>query len=522
MQISDLLEQIDRLAAFSLAESWDRVGLQVGSAAGAVSSVLVTLDPTPAALDEAARLGCEALLVHHPLLFAPLEAVTDATFEGALALRAVREGRAVIAAHTNLDSARGGLADVVCEALGLEETTPLEPAASDACKLVGFVPEDAGDDVRQALFAAGAGRIGDYAGCAFAVFGEGTFLPGQGTRPVIGEVGVEQRAGELRLEVVFPAALRREVIDAYVAAHPYEEPAFDVYAVANELRSRGLGRVGYLKSARPLDELVRAVAGLFGLPAARHTGDPSTPVQRVAVVPGSGASLIDTAAGVADVLITGDVKYHDADRADRMGLALVDVPHDVHESFALGRWSQTLADVLAPQGVKVTFHDQGRRLWDRTVVEVAADETKAERDSVQHSAGDERFELYVDGGSRGNPGPAGIGARLVDLNGDVVEELADCIGETTNNVAEYSALIAGLEIALDHGVRKLTVLSDSELVVKQLRGEYKVKDAILRTYHEQAHSLLGEFQEVVLRSIPREQNKEADRLVNKALDEGGF
>jgi dinuclear metal center YbgI/SA1388 family protein len=521
MKLADVIAAIDRLAPFGLAEPWDHVGLQVGDRASDVSSVLVALDPTAAAVDEAARRGCRALLVHHPLVVEPLAAVTADAHPGSLVLRAARAGVAVVAAHTNVDSARGGLADIVCHALNLEDLKPVAPSRVDWCKLVGFVPESDAEGVRRAIFAAGAGVIGDYIHCSFSLPGEGTFQPTERAHPSIGEVGVEQATGELRLEAVFPRALRRSVTDAFVAAHSYEEPAFDVYPVENEVRSLGLGRLGFLGAPQTLSEFAGEVGSLFGLPAVRFTGDGSRSVESVAVVPGSGASLIDEAvASRADVLVTGDVKYHDADRADRLGLALIDVPHEVSEGFALQRWSLQLAESLQHAKVAVSFFEEPRRLWRRLALTAEIEETMNGL-AHMHNHSDDHAQLYVDGGSRGNPGPAAIGGRLLNSEGELEEEFADTIGTATNNVAEYQALITGLELALDRQVRKLTVHSDSELVCRQLTGQYKVKDATMKGYHQQATALLNQFQEAAVKCIRREENAQADRLVNEALDAAG-
>jgi dinuclear metal center YbgI/SA1388 family protein len=518
MKLAAVLAAVDRLAPFELAEPWDSVGLQVGDREAEVRRLLVALDPTIVALDHAARRDCQALLVHHPLVREAVAAVTADTYPGDLILHAASVGVAVIAAHTNIDKAHGGLADIVCGALNLEGVTPLAPARMDWYKLVGFVPESDLEAVRTAIFAAGAGRIGEYVHCSFSVSGEGTFEPGPRAHPSIGEVGVEQSSGELRLEAVFPRALRRAVADAFVAAHSYEEAAFDLYPVDDEVRTLGLGRIGYLSAPRPLETFAGDVAGLFGLPAIRHTGDGDRLVEGVAVVPGSGASLIDEAAAAGvGVLVTGDVKYHDADRADRLGLALIDVPHEIAEGYAMRHWTAQLAEELRHDKVAVTFLEQPRRLWRRLALSVEIEETM-DGLAQRHNHADDRTLLYVDGGSRGNPGPAAIGGRLVGPDGEVEEEFSDTIGRTTNNVAEYQALIAGLELALDRKVHKLTVHSDSELICRQLTGRYKVKDANMRSYHAQASALLAQFQEVEIKCIRREENAPADRLVNEALD----
>ena len=557
VRVRDVARVVDELAPFELAEPWDRVGLQVGSPGAPVSGVLVALEADAAALAAAAGLGCSLVLAHHPLLFAPLERLTDGSAAGALALRAARGDIAVLVAHTNLDKARGGLGDIFAGMLGLEDVHPLAPAPADWCKLVGFVPPDAADDVRAAVFAAGGGRVGAYEHCSFATGGEGTFFAGEGASPAVGDKGRDETVGELRLEVVFPRRLRRAVLDAYVAAHPYEEPAFDVYQVDDEVASLGLGRVGALARPQLLSRFAADVAAELELPGVRVSAGPEREVRRVACVPGSGASLIDAAAAAADILVTGDVKYHDARHAHDLGLGLVDAPHDVVEDATLARWCETLADKLARDGVRVEMHRTAPPVWALVAGGAPAprprpalrlvrskDEGGGSDDyagpaddagsviilDVAPSAGeavhpanrdDMHHHLYTDGGARGNPGPAGIGARLLTAEGTLVDELSDVIGDATNNVAEYEALLAGLELALDRGVQRLTVFMDSELVVKQVKGQYKVKNAELKALHAEAARRLHGFREVDVKHIRREQNADADRLVNEALDRAG-
>lgn len=547
---------VDRLAPFDLAEPWDHVGLQVGSPDDEVRGVLVALEVDDAALDEASRQECDLLLVHHPLIFDPLERLSDDSETGRLALRAARDGVAVIAAHTNLDKAHGGIADVVAEMLGLEAAAPLAPAAADALKLVGFVPADDADLVRTALFAAGAGVIGEYGHCSWAVEGQGTFFGREGAKPTLGQAGRDETVSELRLEVVFPRRLKRRVTGAYVAAHPYEEPAYDLYPVENEVATLGLGRLGVLPAAQPLAAFAADVAAVLRLPSLRYAGDGARPVKRVAVLPGSGAEAIARGvAQVADVLVTGDVKYHEARVAQAQGLALVDAPHGATEQEAVLRWAQTFADALGAGARVETFRNPAVGVWQSPgAASAGAASPSASPPAASASASapppadapapvgppapasapapaaiparpvnrdDARHHLYTDGGSRGNPGPAGIGARLLTASGDVVEELADFIGTATNNVAEYQALLAGLDLALDRGVERLDVFMDSELVVRQVNGQYKVKDAGLKPLHAQACLLLSRFHEVDVKHVRREQNAEADRLVNEAIDAAG-
>ena len=558
MQVKDVIAAVDRLAPFDLAEPWDHVGLQVGSpgdelppagtaarggapagaagSAGAAPVVLVALEVDDAVLDEARRLGAAVVVSHHPLIFDPLERLSDDSLAGRLALRAAREGVAVIAAHTSLDKARGGIADVVAELLGIEAAAPLAPAAADVLKLVGFVPADDADLVRKAVFAAGAGVIGEYEHCSWSTGGQGTFFGREGTDPVAGQAGRDETVDELRLEVVFPRRLRRRVTGAYVAAHPYEEPAYDVIPLENEVASLGLGRLGVLPAATTLAAFAAQVAAVLRLPSVRYAGDGGRQVRRVAVLPGSGAEAIARGvAQVADVLVTGDVKYHEARAAQAQGLALIDAPHGVTEQEGVLRWAERLAAALGPAATVETFRNPTVLVWSEASAHGApgggAAATGRRRGAGRRrragppTAGvrsanrdDDRYHLYTDGGARGNPGPAGIGARLLTADGDVVEELADSIGTATNNVAEYQALIAGLEIALDRGVERLDVFLDSELVVRQVNGQYKVKDAGLKPLHRQACLLLGRFHEVDVKHVRREQNAAADALVNQAID----
>jgi len=573
MQVRDVIAAVDHLAPFALAEPWDHVGVQVGSpgdelraggaagAAGAAPVVLVALEVDDAVLDEARRLGAAVVVSHHPLIFDPLERLSDDSEAGRLALRAAREGVAVIAAHTSLDKARGGMADVIAELLDLEAVVPLAPAAADALKLVGFVPADDADLVRKALFAAGAGVIGEYEHCSWSVGGQGTFFGRETTNPAAGVPGRDETVDELRIEVVFPRRLRRRVTSTYVAAHPYEEPAYDVIPLDNEIASLGLGRLGALPKPTTLAELAEDVAAVLRLSSVRYSGGAGREVRRVAVLPGSGAEAIARGvAQVADVLITGDVKYHEARAAQAQGLALIDAPHGVTEQEGVLRWAGRLADALGTAASVETFRNAAVAVWSDsgggataaasvTAREDAPDEA-GETEEVEASApapspqpapavatapaaaaapapregvrsvnrDDDRYHLYTDGGARGNPGPAGIGARLMTAGGDVVEDVSDYIGKATNNVAEYQALIAGLEVALDRGVERLDVFLDSELVVRQVNGRYKVKDAGLKPLHQQACLLLSRFHEVDVKHVRREQNAAADALVNQAID----
>lgn len=511
--VQEFLEVLERLAPASLAEEWDNCGLQVGAREAGSSAVLVSLNVTDEVINEAAELDCDVILTHHPLIFTPLESLSDDTGAGRLARRAAMEGISVVAAHTNLDAAPGGLADIMAGMLGLTDVEPVAaPGRAKAYKLVVFVPANDLERVRRSLFEAGAGVIGDYRHCSWFTAGTGTFMPEEGASPTVGKVGSDESVEEFRLETLVEGGLLDGAVAAMVAAHSYEEPAYDIYPLTMRVEGAPAGRVGQLPVPVTVRELAGRIASLFGLDEARYMATIEHPVARVAVVPGSGSSFIDALRGVADLLVTGDIKYHDADRAQEAGIGLIELPHDVSESVTLELWSRTLGKEIEPRGLVVHVSRSAISAWETS----GREEGIIEREAGTADSGS--YRLHVDGGARGNPGPAGIGAVMLDADGDTVFELSETIGEATNNVAEYRALLAGLMRAIERGVSSLDIYSDSELVVKQLRGEYKVRNEGLRPLHDEAIALLRRLDHYRLHAVPRERNAHADMLVNKALD----
>ena len=343
VSLRQIAEAIEAFAAPGLAEPWDRSGLQVGDPEQTVHSVLVALDPSPAAVAEAERRGAELLLTHHPLLLKPLDRVDLSSPRGAVVARLLRAGIGLYAAHTNLDRAEGGVNDALARSLGLDQVGPLG-AGELLVKLVLTVPVGYEPQVRQALFRAGAGRIGNYRDCSFGVRGEGTFQPHQGATPFLGEVGRPERVDETRLEVVAARAQLAAVVAAARQAHPYETPAIDTFPLEDRADSGTPGRIGVLAREWPLGKWASAVGRCLQAPGVRWVGDPETRVRRVAVCGGSGAELWGAAQQRgADVLVTGDVKYHAALDMAAAGFAVVDVGHGPSESVAL----QVLASRVA-------------------------------------------------------------------------------------------------------------------------------------------------------------------------------
>lgn len=349
MRLADVIDVLDAAYPPHLAEDWDSVGLVCGDPDEPVESVTVAVDATPAVVARVPERGL--LLAHHPLLLRGVDTVAADTTKGAVIHSLLRTGRALFTAHTNADSAAPGVSDALAAALGLTVEAPLAPVPARPAldKWVIYVPASGGaaDAVREALFAAGAGRLGDYAQCSWSTAGTGQFLPLEGSAPAIGRVGAVERVAEDRVETIAPAARRRAVLAAVRAAHPYEEPAFDILPMAPIPGASGLGRIGVLPTPEPLSAFVSRVTA--ALPATtwgvRAAGDPEMPVQRVAVCGGAGDSLLGTVAG-ADVqaYVTADLRHHPADEHRRAsGVALVDVAHWASEF----PWCRQAADLLA-------------------------------------------------------------------------------------------------------------------------------------------------------------------------------
>ena len=347
-RVREIQEAVEGIAPASLAADWDNAGLQVGDPDAEVTRVLVALTPLPEVFEEAEETGVDLLLFHHPLIFRPLGSVNTGSYPGDLVARAIRGGMAVHAAHTNYDAAPGGVSVALAEALGLVGPLEVVVPTGSMRKIVVFVPEPDADAVAEALSGAGAGRIGDYTRCTFRSPGTGTFFGGEGTDPYAGEKGRLESVSELRLETVVPAHLAPKAVAAVRAAHPYEEPAFDLYPVDGHPEGCGYGRLGRLSEPLSPGEFAGYVSDALGFPV-RLVSDPAPgrPVRRVAVLGGSGGSFIkQAAASGADAYVTGDLSYHDALLAESMGLVAVDAGHAATELPSLVPLARRLAEMV--------------------------------------------------------------------------------------------------------------------------------------------------------------------------------
>lgn len=331
VRLAEVIAALEEAYPPRLAQAWDSVGLVCGDPEDSLSSVTIAVDATPAVVDEVPEAGL--LLAHHPLLLRGVDTVAASTPKGALVHRLIRGGRSLFTAHTNADSATPGVSDALADALDLSVDAVLDPSPGTGHldKWVIYVPREHAEAVQTAVFAVGAGHIGDYSHCSWTVSGTGQFLPQDGASPAIGRVGTVERVAEDRVEVVAPARARADVLAAIRAAHPYEEPAFDIFALVSPPAGTGFGRIGTLPAPEPLHAFVSRVRAVLPQTSwgVRAAGDPAMRVSRVAVCGGAGDSLLGMAAA-ADVqaYVTADLRHHPADEHCRASeVALIDVAH---------------------------------------------------------------------------------------------------------------------------------------------------------------------------------------------------
>jgi dinuclear metal center YbgI/SA1388 family protein len=357
--LADVVAALERVYPPAWAEDGDPVGLVVGDLAADVHQVLFAVDPVMSVVHEAVDVKAEALVVHHPLFYKPVSAVPAHTPKGRVLHELSRHGIALYVAHTNADSPVRGVSESMAFALGLDEVRPLVPHQSQPLdKIVTFVPAGRVQRIVDAMAGAGAGAIGDYDRCAFLIDGEGTFRPGPSSNPAIGTRGKVEVVAETRIEMVLPRAARDAVVAALRRAHPYEEPAFDVFELAGWAADRGAGRIGVLRQPRSLRDFADEVASALPRTAAgpRVSGDLDRTVTTVAVAGGAGDFLLDDArASGADVFVTSDLRHHPASefREHPGAPALIDVPHWAAEWTWLPVAQDALTAVLDQRGLAV-------------------------------------------------------------------------------------------------------------------------------------------------------------------------
>ncbi|MBR3613236.1 MAG: Nif3-like dinuclear metal center hexameric protein [Bacteroidaceae bacterium] len=341
-------------APLPLQDGFDNAGLQVGLTDAEVTGVLLCLDVTEAVVDEAVALGCNLIVSHHPLIFSPLKRVTGATYVERCVIKALANGIAVYSAHTNLDNAPGGVNYRIAAKLGLQNVKILVPKEGALLKLSVYVPVAHADAVRSALFAAGCGNIGNYGSCSYNAVGYGTFEAGEGANPFCGSVGSLHKEEEVRIDTIMPAYIKGRVVKALLAAHPYEEPAFDIYPLQNSWNSVGAGIIGELPVAVDETAFLQQVKDTFSVGSVRYTALLGKPVKRVALCGGAGGSFAGAAvAAGADVYITGEARYHDLFNYEGKMVVAV-IGHYESEQFTMEIFKEIISGACPQVKVKTT------------------------------------------------------------------------------------------------------------------------------------------------------------------------
>ncbi len=345
---------MEKIAPRSFALPEDPVGLQCGKLDRRVRRMMLSLDASLKTVRQAVESKADLLVTHHPLLFEPLVPETMGGSVGRVLALAIREELPVYSAHTNLDASPQGINASLANLLDLRNRRFIQPCGSESFKLVVFVPGKDLERVRAAAFDAGGGRIGQYRGCSFTVEGVGTFHAEEGASPTTGRAGRDEKVREVRLEISVPSEFLGAVLSAVRKTHPYEEPAVDVYPTASGNHGAGIGITGSLPERQTVGQVAARVGSKLKPGSLRLVGVKGRKIESVAVCAGSGASLLDAAADSgAQLYITGDIKYHDARRAEDAGMNILDVGHFAPERYGINRFGKLLGETLARQGLQV-------------------------------------------------------------------------------------------------------------------------------------------------------------------------
>ncbi len=343
MKIKDITDYLESFAPTALQESYDNCGLITGNADWEVKGVLLCLDSVEDVIAEAIENDCNLVVAHHPIVFSGIKKLNGKNYVERTLIQAIKNDIAIYAIHTNLDNVATGVNQKICEKLGLQHLQILAPKKQWLSKLVTFVPETDAESLRQAIFDAGGGNIGNYSACSFNSKGTGTFKGNKASNPIIGEREKLESAEELKVEIVFPKFLERNIIAAMKKAHPYEEVAFDIIPLENYWQQTGSGMVGELEKSISTEKFLEIIQKNLKAAVIRHTGLVHQEIKKVAVCGGSGSFLLnDAIRGGADLFLTSDFKYHQFFDAEGK-IIIADIGHYESEQFTV----EILHDLLS-------------------------------------------------------------------------------------------------------------------------------------------------------------------------------
>lgn len=333
MKLRELTNFLETLAPLAYQEDYDNSGLIVGDPNQDINGAIISLDCTEAVLDEAITHGFNLVISHHPIVFKGLKKFNGKNYVERVVMKAIKNGVALYAIHTNFDNVLDGVNKKICDKLGVMQTSILKPRSGELKKLVTFCPENDAEKVRDAMFNAGGGWIGNYSECSYNTEGFGTFKAGEGAEPYVGEIGRRHSEPEIRIEIIYPVYVERKLLAALIEAHPYEEVAYDLYPLSNSYQQVGSGMIGNLENDHDELEFLAFVKQKLNAKVIRHTAVTGKKIRRVAVCGGSGSFLLNNAISAgADIFITADFKYHEFFDAEEK-LIIADVGHFESEQF---------------------------------------------------------------------------------------------------------------------------------------------------------------------------------------------
>ena len=367
MKIKDIAAAIEKIVHLKLAQDWDNVGLLIGNPQANVNNILLAIDITQNVVAEAKRLKTDLIISYHPVIWDGLKQITADGSAGAV-YNLIKAGIAVFSIHTALDVAIGGVNDGLAEIVGIRDAEPIgdyvDNPTGDNYKLVVFVPIESAAKISNAVFAAGAGAIGNYRNCSFGAEGTGTFLPLKGAKPAIGKKGKLEKVPEIRFETIVPAGKLADCIAAMKKAHPYETPAFDVLKLYDTQSKFGLGRIGKVAPPVRIKQIIGKINKYTGAKAVGIVGDEKRLVKTAAVCAGSCGKIINSViAAKADCYVTGELKHHQALAAQEAGLTCICLSHTVSERFILKKFAKQLQKQIKQVTIKISKKDADPFKW---------------------------------------------------------------------------------------------------------------------------------------------------------------
>jgi dinuclear metal center YbgI/SA1388 family protein len=333
MTIKDIANHIEEIAPLSYAEDFDNVGLLIGKYSTEVTGVLVTLDTLESVVEEAIENKCNLVVSFHPIIFSGLKKINGTNYVERVVEKAIKNDIAIYAMHTALDNSFVGVNAKICEVLGLINNEILIPKQGTLRKLTTYVPTENAEVLRNKLFEAGVGRIGNYENCSFSTQGTGTYKGNEHSNPIIGEKGKIHTENEISISVTFEKHLEQSVLNAMLKNHPYEEVAYEIVSLENTYQKLGLGKVGELENEMDEASFFKFLKKAMNVTIIRHSKLLGKPIKKVAVLGGSGSFAIKNAIqSNADIYITSDIKYHEFYKAENK-MIIADIGHYESEQF---------------------------------------------------------------------------------------------------------------------------------------------------------------------------------------------